>query len=129
MQHIATVGLGLDSVVLNGDQACDEILSFEMNPATVLRPAAGDEAAHGDGTAEHRNYETGVVARDLQAKELHGVCLPIMRRSCSAWCACKRRAGYAYSYSRENPRSGTCTFCTSTLSSMAIIRLEHYRAG
>src|SRR5262245_12929131 len=73
MQHFATVGLGADRVDLDDDRAGDKILTFEMNPAAMLRPAAGDETARGNGTADHRKYQAGVVARDLQAEELHGV--------------------------------------------------------
>jgi hypothetical protein len=42
----------------------------------MLRPPAGDEAAERDGAAEHRKYETGVVARYLQTDELHCVSSP-----------------------------------------------------
>ena len=50
------------------------------------RPAAGNEAAHGHGTADRRKHETGVVARDLQAEELHGVFPPSLTGPALAGC-------------------------------------------
>ncbi len=73
VQHFAAVRLGDDAIHLDDNGAGDEILSAEVHARTVLRPATGNKASDGQDAAEGRKNKPGMIASDLEAKELHGV--------------------------------------------------------
>jgi hypothetical protein len=76
VQHVAAVGPGHNSVHLGDNRAGDKVLAGEVHPCAVLRPAAGNEAADGQGTADGGKNEPSMVTGDLEPEELHGAFLP-----------------------------------------------------
>jgi len=70
------MSLPSNPIHFDDDGAGDEVLPREVQPRAMPRPAAGNEAANGQGTADGRKNEPGVVTGDLKPKELHGAFLP-----------------------------------------------------